>query len=108
MSRQKQIFTDPKTGEEIESTWLARCMGGFVGGLVFGIIIGLITGLPRGLLLGEWGGLVFGLALGLISGFIFGLVCKVDNVRRNPLIQRTHDSVARWQHQRPRSNLNGQ
>ena len=30
MSKEKQTFIDPKTGEQIESTWLARFMGNFI------------------------------------------------------------------------------
>jgi hypothetical protein len=72
MSERKQTFTDPKTGEEIESTVLARWGAGLIVGLVPGLLIGLSNGLA---------GLIVGLTVGLIFGPIAGrLLKRVDEV----------------------------
>jgi hypothetical protein len=115
MSKPKQTFTDPQTGEEIESTWLARWGGGLFSvlcasglgiglplGLLFGLAAGWATGLLNGLL-ALVAGLVIGLVTGLPLGLLFGLyflVADLDTVRYNPFCQRVHDGLARRQHLR--------
>jgi hypothetical protein len=69
MNKQKQTFTDPQTGEEIESTALARWGAGLAFGVVFGLFFGLLFGLfTRGI--GIWLGLPFGLLGALVYGLI--------------------------------------
>jgi hypothetical protein len=65
----KQTFRDPETGEEIESTALAR--GGT--GLVFGLIAGLVPSLIVGLAIGAKAGLDIGLTYGLATALSAGL-----------------------------------
>ena len=43
MGKEKLTFTDPQTGGEVESTWLAQGVMGLVGGLVIGLTSGLIA-----------------------------------------------------------------
>lgn len=57
MSKDKQTFTDPKTGEEMESTRLARWFGKLIFGLGCGLIGGAVTGaLLCGQRLHQWVG----------------------------------------------------
>jgi hypothetical protein len=84
-----QTFTDPKTGEEIESTTLARWGAGLVYGLLNGLLLGLIMGRQ---------GLLPGLFAGLFGVFLGGVVAWGYAVRHNPLTRRVHDRIARQQH----------
>ena len=111
MSRDRQTFTDPKTGQEVKSTRLARWGAGPVCGLIIGLVQGLAYGLGHGLV----GGLGHGLAIGLIHGLFGGLACAVlgavaiglyhawvgpnmEAFRRTSLIRWAHDHIARTQH----------
>jgi len=116
MSEDKQTFVDPKTEQEIESTWLAR----WGAGLVFASALLSIMGLGSGLLLGllgivgigppgggiwGWGlvGLLGGLVLGPFIGLVYGLYHmrdEVKGIRNDPITRWTHDSIARAQHRR--------
>ena len=110
MNREKETFVDPKTGEEMESTWLARVGVGLVGGLTGGMVGGLIGGgfgaaLAEGrfamLCLGLAGGLLLGLLTGLVYGLRFGLGPwgrRLEEMRENTLDRRVHDVIARRQH----------
>jgi hypothetical protein len=112
MSKRKPTFQDPKTGEEIESTALARWGAGLAIGLAIGLVVGLVFGLSGWPVFELFGALVFGLVLGLALGLVLGLVSglavgptarpdgRLDNVRNDLLSQRVHDGIARWQHLR--------
>ena len=100
MSETKQTFTDPRTGEEIESTWLARLAGvgsiGMFGGVLSGLVVGLIVWLSGGLSL--WLSIGVGLALGVGVGVGIG----------SRLSKNIHDSMARYQHRRRQRILRSQ
>ena len=97
MSEDKQTFTDPDTGEEVESTWLARWISVPIGIL----FIGLLTGLDY--LFSEktsppwWG-------LGLVLLYLLVTVLMppktVERARDYPVNRWSHDAVARTQHRR--------
>ena len=97
-------FQDPETGQEIESTPLARGGAGVVWGLVFGSFGALFCLLLFGTLWGwEWGtlwGVGGGLALGLTGALLEGFFDPTDKVRSDALGRRVHDGIARWQHLR--------
>jgi len=98
MSKQKQTFTDPKTGEEIESTWLARLIGRLGFGLFFalGSMLVIRPGcVPSGVTKIGWDDV---LIFGLMVGLFFILISGLDHVRNNLLSQRIHDGVALRQH----------
>ena len=89
MSEDKQTFTDPHTGEEMESTWLARSgawvMTAGVIGLVMGLAWGLIFGLAE---------LIFGLLIGVITmiGFIIHYnIAEMPNMRFNQHNWKLHN-----------------
>jgi hypothetical protein len=102
MSNQKTTFTDPQTGEEIESTWLARWVAGGVDTLEVGLEVGLIIGLFLGWQLGPLGGLVAGLVSGLGGGLVAGLVAglgyDLEEAQSHPFAPTVHDRIARRQH----------
>ena len=92
MSEDKLIFTDPKTGEEMESTWLAR----------FGVVLvwALLGGLAFGLLGGLLGRLMMDLVVGLVFGLVVGLIVELKGPRDHRISQWAHDEIARRQHRR--------
>ena len=97
MGDDRQTFTDPETGEEVESTKLARWS------IVFGWI--LFGGVLFGLFAGFYGELTSGLGLGLFLSLLMGIlmVLRLPNVKavRSDLFHRSiHDPIARWQHRR--------
>jgi len=112
VSKQKQTFIDPKTGEEIESTWLAQFSGGTLGsvfGVVFGVTfscVGIIMGATLSSYLCEWlnteGPALIGIGLGVGLGIWLGfIVCReVD--------KGAHDTIARAQHRRRQRILRAQ
>jgi hypothetical protein len=103
MNKQKQTFTDPQTGEEIESTALARWGAGLVVGLVLGLVFGLIFRLVAGLLIGPVFGLVGGSILwvfGILLASVLALFAWRDTFRRDSLMGSVHDGIARQQHLR--------
>ena len=112
MNREKQTFVDPQTGEEMESTRLARMGVGWVGGVVGGVTGGMMGGVFGAalgeerlamLLLGLVGGLFLGSLTGLGYGLKFGLGSwsrGLEEVREPPLDRRIHDGIARRQHTR--------
>jgi len=91
----KHTFIDPKMGEEIESTWEARLVGGLAVGLVTGLAVGLV-----GYVSGHVGVIVGGLMGGLLSGLALGLFEGMARVRRARLGRWVHDGIARRQHYR--------
>jgi hypothetical protein len=111
MSKSKKTFTDPATGEAIESTalarWLAglvRWMAGLVAWLVIWLVYGLINVLGGEAFSGPDIGLVPWLAVGLIVWLIVwlavGVGAELDKVRSNPYAKWVHDGIARRQHLR--------
>ena len=99
----KQTYTDPNTGEEVESTWLARGVAGLLFGVVFGLTVGLVTSLAElaGLGGGRWPGtywLFMSIGLGLF-GLLLGGFSSVKSVRGDHFNQ-IHDTIARTQHRR--------
>lgn len=89
MSKPKQTFTDPKTGEEIESTALARWGGSLFVGLTMGLTSGLLNWFEKGLI----GGFIFG----LISGLVYLAIGETWG-RDHPFTRWIHDGIARQQH----------
>ena len=73
MNKHQQTFTDPQTGEEMESTWWARSLSGIIGSLTVaslgGIVGGLAFGFPCGILFAK-GFAGFFLVLGQISSIL--------------------------------------
>ena len=117
MSYDKQTFVDPESGEEIESTWLARLVVGSVWGLIIGVLFGVVIGLAVGVLWeafsGVFWGVFWGVALGLATGlFVAGLAAgmfgELRKVRGDLLSRWTHDGIARTQHVRRRRILRSQ
>jgi hypothetical protein len=111
MGKRKRTFTDPQTGEEIESTALAQWGPGLAYGLLiglpcglllglFGLFIGWGTGIGVGLLIGLLGGLAYLLVFGLLVGWFFKWGLGPDEIRIDPLARRVHDSISRRQHLR--------
>jgi hypothetical protein len=121
MSKPKHTFTDLQTGEEIESTALARWVAGLGAGWVaglglgfFGLVVWLICDLPKTPLTGLAAALVemlvgvLGsvLVIGSLIGLFIGLVCDLlvrlgvdlDYSRADEFYQRVHDHIARHQH----------
>ena len=120
MGEDKQTFTDPETGQEIESTWLAR----YVGGLLFGIIRGMFFGVLLGMVIfmagayslrRDLGGDVtifrillmikrsFGLSagVGLLAGIVGGVLGGISYARGTSRAgDKLHDNIARTQHRR--------
>jgi hypothetical protein len=117
MNQEKQTFVDPHTGEEMESTGLARVSVGLIGGLIGGLVGGLIGGgFGAALATDRWAMLLWGLAGGLLLGALTGLLVglkfglgawgrALEEVRWDPLDRRVHDSVARRQHARRQRGL---
>jgi len=109
MSEDRQTFTDPKTGQEIESTWLAR----YVGGLLFGIIRGMFFGGLLGIIViflvvhaeGSLGDFVWGMIrlwiIGLLAGIIGGVLGGLSYSRGTSKAgDKLHDKIARAPHRR--------
>ena len=113
MSKDKQTFTDPETGMEIESTWLAR----YVGGLLFGIIRGMFLGVLLGMVIfmaGAYslrgGGVTIfrilllikgSIGVGLLAGIVGGVLGGISYSRGTSKAgDKLHDKIARAQHRR--------
>lgn len=108
MGRKKQTFLDPQTGEEIESTTLARWGAALAFRLYVGLGVGMCCGLGVGLLFGLLCGPLLGLFAGLVAGLHFGLVAGLvigpGEAQIDPFPNQVHNWIARWQHlfrQRP-------
>lgn len=113
----RRTFIDPETGEEIESTWLARLGTLVVSALSTGIIGGVAVGL-----LGQVVGIGVGLTEGLLVGFIAASAVALSVVglavmlsqgafRRlvdHPSNRRLHNAIARWQHRRRKAKAGQQ
>ena len=103
MSENKQTFVDPKTGQKMESTWLAR-WGSQIGGvLISGVLIVLLSGLFGALECGLFPGLLMGPLFGLIFVLIAGLFCtlrvpEMEVTRNDPFTRWAHDTIARRQY----------
>ena len=96
MSEGKRTFTDPETGEEIESTWLARWGGTLIFSLTLGVGVG-VGGWLQGLYKVSFPRNFFmGLIYGLFIGAMVAILAKREKMDR--LGQRIHDSIARRQH----------
>ena len=104
MSNKKQTFVDPKTGEEMESTWLARGSVFLGCGLVYGLVMAVLVSLGVRVL---WADLV---GAGLFVGWmvLMGLGIQMERVRQTPFLQRIHDPIARAQHRRRQHILRNQ
>ena len=109
MSKKKQIFTDPQTGDEMSSTWLARLVVGAIWGLIigvlFGVVIGLIVGVFCEVFSVPFGEVFWGVALGLggglfVAGLAAGMLCELQKARSDPFTRWIHDATARTQHRR--------
>ena len=99
MSKDKQTYVDPDTGEEIESTGLARGCGGVIAGVLVGVMGGWVMGVVSGLdmartmspMFGPQFGLMAGLRVclgmgviaGLLGGLLFGLGGSIGLWRRD-------------------------
>ena len=89
----RQTFTDPETGEEVESTRLARGIVRLVVVAFGGIFCGLVMGLFAWLVDGLFTGLLVGLGYGLMTGVFFGLVGRLNQERNDLLLNRIHDTI---------------
>jgi fatty acid desaturase len=86
MRQFSQNFTDPETGEEIQSTLLARVVGGLGSvALAGGFTVLLVVLFVR--LFGR----PFTVLFVVLFGMLFALLSGVWHVK-------VHNSVARWQH----------
>ena len=111
----KRVFTDPKTGEEIESTALARWVAGLCYGLVVGLVLGYMC-LAAGayVLVDALGGHEHPVSpspwlvpsalflIGVLAGLHLAWRGIVSGGVRDPIFQAPHDAIARWQHRRRR------
>ena len=119
MSQDKQTFTDPHTGEEVESTRLARSVGRMVAGLwlmliaaltgtsIYGLIwlrawrlipwpdLGLVTALAPFLFTGVFAMMILFLCLRLIAILTDP---GLDIIRGDRHTRWIHDRIARTQH----------
>jgi len=104
---QKFTFIDPKTGEELESTWMSRFLPLLISGLSFGLVYLVI-----GVLIAQDLGWIW-LAFGLLSWLAFGLLSAIGLMRvyrrgRNTYLDRLHDTIARKQHKHRNRKAEGQ
>ena len=101
MSEDKQTFTDPETGQEIESTWLARWGSVLFSGtvvLVFSLLVYVLYRLPTS---GLYTGLLLALlAVPHIVQRVRQLVFHMETARHNRITRWAHDGIARHQHRR--------
>lgn len=107
MNKERQMFTDPQTKQELESTCLARwcagaiwgllcgLLGGWVAGMVLEIFFQLFLAMPLALVSGLLGGLGCGLFLGLASVL---QITTLEDVRNTHFMREIHDRIARSQH----------
>ena len=108
MSKDRQTFVDPKSAEEIESTGLARWIGGLLG-VVFGVVLGVAFSMAGGVLgmfPGVWIGGDWGMRLGGLLGIGLGICLGVWLFRR--VDRGIHNSIARYQHFRRHQVLRSQ
>ena len=101
----KQTFIDPKTGQEIESTWLARkfCV------LAYGLFFGVVGGLASGVHFGFFVGLVCGLVFVLFGVLFYALIVpEMIETRNDRFIRWAHDLISRVQHRRRQRVLRSQ
>ena len=135
MSKDEKTCVDPKTGQEMESTWLARwgpqisggLISGLVGGLLFWLVLGVVgevVDATSGLYYGDerrfWmrvDGVLLVLAsavacavVGAVScGLFYALVPpSMGVVRDDRFIRWAHDRIARFQHRRRQRLLRSQ
>jgi hypothetical protein len=97
MSPDKYTFTDPESGDEIESTRLAQIGAGvLVYGLVHGapaaLAVALLCSTREGALESLFAGAVVGIGYAVLGWRVFGLT--------SPFARRVHDAIARRQHRR--------
>jgi len=103
MSEKKQTFIDQKTGEEIESTRLAKVFGKLCLFLSWAMVLGLVFGLALGTLKGFGTPLFEGIAGSILIAVISSLVvtnslASYYDVSGYQIVQLTHDGIARAQH----------
>jgi hypothetical protein len=117
MSDDKPTFLDPVTGEEIESTRLARLGARLARGLLVALMLALVQVFVF-LWFGWRGGMreddpealgqlmmwfVPGYALiGFFAGLAHVRMSKDEEEHVERLTRRVHDALARWQHRRRR------
>lgn len=93
MSDIKQKFIDPKTGQEIESTWQAK--------IAFRVLTTVIAIISM-----KFGVFVIGvMALSLCLFSLLVMIVLLDGARTHPIERDIHDGVARWQHGRRQRQL---
>jgi len=107
MSKDKQTFTDPKSGEEVESTRLARWVIALGAGLIMGLITWLLFTLFHCLVIGEdYYGFYVLLPLTMFSGAVgnglyhLWVPPKIRDAQGNRFSRWIHDGIARTQHRR--------
>ena len=103
MSKDKQTFVDPESGEEIESTWLARgVVGWFLGGPLLPVVLPFFVLVVW---LAKWPVPFVLLFVLLFVLFIRRKVSTVEKARKARFfsvlsLQQIHDHIARHQHRR--------
>ncbi len=113
-----RTFLDPHTGEEMESTFLARLVSGFAYGLSYGLIYGVglysvsvyrVTNPQAQALFWRmmwWHILILSASMGVL---LTRLNWEYSPNGRRILWKRIfHDPIARWQHQRRKLKLTDQ
>lgn len=99
MNEDKATFVDPKTGEEMKSTALARWASGALWGFCWLAFPACLAGLGHE----PW---LRAVSLGLLLVFLVGLCRVLDRTSaerlhaRAPWTREVHDAIARWQHRR--------
>ncbi len=102
MSDKKQTFIDPKTGEEIESTWLALRLADFIDCQFISLAIAAFVGI---FFLNRFGFVILKyipvfIASGVVAWLKIGAISArfISQPHECLLFRGVHDSIARAQH----------
>lgn len=91
----KQTFTDPKTGEEIESTWFARFLVGVLISAPYILLLWLVRVCSAKLKVSDY---LIIITITVVLSIVGGLFSEAYG--RSEKYPWLHDTIARWQHRR--------